>query len=157
MNISYQLFKNGQEAIVSDLVWEVFSEFEAPDYSAEGVDTFKAFINPEKLADQIKNYGFKVYCCFEANVLVGVIAFRDISHISLLFVKKSHHKNGIAKGLLERAVKELLREKPDLDKITVNSSPFAVKIYEKLGFKAIDTMLEKDGIKYTPMSKSLYS
>lgn len=152
----YQAFEIGQENMVSELVWEVFREFEAPDYAAQGVETFKAFIEPERLAEQIKNKGFKAYCCFDANELVGILALRDISHISLLFVKKSHHRNGIAKELLAGAVKELLHENPGLDKITVNSSPYAVEIYKKLGFKATDTMQEKNGIKYTPMSKYLF-
>ena len=46
----YRKFKEGQENIVSDLVWEVFSEFEAPDYSAEGINTFREFIEPAKVS-----------------------------------------------------------------------------------------------------------
>lgn len=153
--LRYQLFEIGQENIVSDLVWEVFSEFEAPDYSAEGVNTFKEFINPERLVNQITNNGFKIYCCFEEDVLVGVLAFRDISHISLLFVKKSHHRNGIAKELLRIAITKILEGNPNLQEITVNSSPYAVRIYERLGFNATDTMQEKEGLKYIPMRKCL--
>lgn len=151
----YQFFENGQEKIISDLVWEVFSEFEAPDYSVDGVNTFKDFITPARLVDRVMNYGFKIYCCFDVDVLVGVLAFRDRSHISLLFVKKSHHRTGIARELLKRAIKELLKEKQVLEEITVNSSPYAVRIYEKLGFNAIDSMQEKDGIKFMPMRKSM--
>ena len=30
--LQYLQYKNGQEGIVSELVWSVFLEFEAPDY-----------------------------------------------------------------------------------------------------------------------------
>lgn len=153
--LRYQLFEIGQENIVSDMVWEVFSEFEAPDYSAEGINTFKEFIDPQRLVSQIINSGFKVYCCFDENDLVGVLAFRNTSHISLLFVKRSHQRIGIAKELLRIATIEISKGNPDLQEITVNSSPYAVRIYEKLGFDASGTMQEKDGIKYTPKKKCL--
>lgn len=34
----------------------------------------------------------------------------------------------------------------------MNSSPFAVPIYSKLGFEQTDEMQEKSGIKFLPMS-----
>lgn len=34
-----------------DLVWEVFEEFEAPDYSIEGIDEFRKFISYDSIAD----------------------------------------------------------------------------------------------------------
>lgn len=153
--LTYKSFQPGQEKMVSDLVWEVFLEFEAPDYSPEGVETFKAFITPEKLANEVKNNGYKIYCCFDGDIPVGVIALRNITHISLLFVKHSHHKRGIAKRLLEISTKELLQKYSSVREITVNSSPYAVEIYMHLGFTPVSEQQEKDGIKYIPMKKSL--
>lgn len=34
-----------EKATALVLVWRVFSEFEAPDYGAEGINTFRDFIN----------------------------------------------------------------------------------------------------------------
>jgi ribosomal protein S18 acetylase RimI-like enzyme len=137
------------------MVWEVFSEFEAPDYTSEGVDTFKEFIVPEILADKIRNKYFTVYCCLDNDSLVGVLALRDTTHISLLFVKKMYHRKGIAKELLRIAIEDIINLKLDLGEVTVNSSPYAVKIYERFGFAATDTMQEKNGIKFTPMKRLL--
>ena len=39
------------------------------------------------------------------------------------------------------------------DKITVNSSSYAVRFYESLGFSKINEKQETDGLKYTPMIK----
>lgn len=151
----YKPFQAGQEKMVSDLVWEVFLEFEAPDYSPEGVETFKDFITPEKLADGVKNNGYKIYCCFDGNMPVGVIALRSLTHISLLFVKHSHHKRGIAKKLLEISTRELLQKYSGIRELTVNSSPYAVEIYMHMGFTPVSGLQEKDGIKYIPMKKRL--
>ena len=149
----YCNFGEGQENIVADLVWEVFSEFEAPDYTAEGVTTFKEFIEPARLKREVLENGFKIFCCFDGEEIVGTIAFRDITHISLLFVKKSHHRKGIAKELLGVAIGEIKANNPSVKEITVNSSPYGVKIYGQLGFEATDSMQEKNGILYTPMKK----
>lgn len=46
-----------EKATALDLVWRVFLEFEAPDYGAEGINTFRDFINNYK----IKNEGIKFY------------------------------------------------------------------------------------------------
>ena len=96
--LCYRSFEEGQEIVLSEMVWEVFSEFEAPDYSEEGINTFREFINPQRLASEISNNKFKGYCCYDEVDLVGTLAFRDTTHISLLFVKKSHHERGIAKN-----------------------------------------------------------
>lgn len=151
--LCYQIFKDGQEIAVSEMVWDVFSEFEAPDYSEEGINTFRKFIDSQRLANEISNNRCKVYCCYDKDDLVGTLAFRDITHIALLFVKKSHHKRGIAKELLGRAIKDIKRNNPNVEMLTVNSSPYAVEIYRRLGFNPTDNMQEKDGILFMPMKK----
>ena len=84
------------------------------------------------------------------NEIAGVISTRDVSHISLLFVDKKYHKKGIAKALFSELLTEL-KKNPDVKKITVNSSPYAVEVYKKLGFKQTDEKQEKDGIIFIPM------
>ena len=153
--LRYQAFEEGNAYSVSEMVWEVFSEFEAPDFSDKGIYIFKEFIDPEKLLTQIKDNYFKIYCCFDRDVLVGVLALREIAHISLLFVKKSHHRRGIAKKLMETAIEDILELNPAVQELTVNSSPYAVEIYIRLGFISADVMQEKDGITFMPMKKCL--
>lgn len=155
LTLRYQPYKLGQEKAITDMIWDVFCEFEAPYYSEEGNKIFKEFINSQRLASDIRNNGFKIYCCFEDDVLVGVLALRNLTHISLLFVKKSHHRRGIAKELLNLAAADILRYNPDTKELTVNSSPYAVEIYNRMGFAATDTMREKNGIIYMPMKKLL--
>lgn len=152
----YKPIEKGQEQLVSDMVWEVFMEFEAPDYSEEGLETFRAFIAPQRLRNEIENNGFKIFCCFDGDIPIGAIALRKASHVSLLFVKSSYHKRGIARKLMEMAIEEIVKERPGASELTVNSSPYAVEIYKRLGFAPTDKMQEMDGLIFMPMKKYIH-
>ncbi len=130
------------------LVWNVFLEFEAPDYSQEGIDEFYKSIHDEKYLQQLCMYG-----AFMNDELVGVIATRsEGSHIALFFVKGRYHRHGIGKKLFSVA-----QENCTSEKMTVNSSPFAIPVYEKLGFLKIGEEQTVSGIRFTPMEKLLHS
>lgn len=124
------------------LVWNVFLEFEAPDYSEEGINTFHGFINNDATVKALEMYG-----AYNDGHCVGVIATRDTgTHISLFFVGKDFHRQGIGRKLFEHVLKGNAARQ-----ITVNSSPYAVEIYHKLGFTDTETEQLTDGLRYTPM------
>jgi len=132
-----------------ELVWAVFSEFEAPEYEPEGIAVFREFIAFDSISGMLTAGTMHVWGSFEGAVLTGVIATRGPGHISLFFVRKEYQRRGIARALFA-VVKQYCRNWK-LDNITVNSSPYAVEIYRRLGF--IDTGLETvtNGIRFTPM------
>ncbi len=128
------------------LVLAVFMQFEAPDYSVEGVETFKrtAIYNNDFL-DSLNMYG-----AYESETLLGVIATRNKgNHIALFFVDGKHHRQGIGKKLFK-----IVLENSTAKEITVNSSPYAVEVYHRLGF--VDIALEENTneIRYIPMAYS---
>jgi uncharacterized protein YhfF/GNAT superfamily N-acetyltransferase len=124
------------------LTWDVFQTFEGPDYTPEGVSAFKACIDDPDFVGRLKLYG-----AFESGGLVGVTATRDSgSHIALFFVRGDCHRQGIGRRMFEH----VLNHAPG-GRLTVNSSPYAVDIYKKLGFKPTAGEQVKDGIRYTPM------
>lgn len=135
----------------SALVRRVFAEFEAPDYAQEGIDVFHRFIAPEALTEQFRTGALKLWGAFRQDTLAGVAAVRNRSHISLLFVDASCHRQGIARALFS-AVRDFCRTDPAVSRITVNSSPYAVEIYRRLGFTATDAERVTDGIRFTPMT-----
>jgi len=141
----------GEENEISDFVWRVFEEYEAKDYSPQGIAEFKSFIEPEFLAKRYAQIGFFLLCCKEDEKLAGVLAIRDFSHISLLFVARDFQRRGIAHRLLELAIEHCRSLDGNLDAITVNSSRYAIKVYEKLRFEKTGPELEKNGIRHTPM------
>ena len=83
----------------SALVRRVFAEFEAPDYAQEGIDVFHRFIAPEALTEQFRTGALMLWGAFRQDTLAGVAAVRNRSHISLLFVDASCHRQGIARAL----------------------------------------------------------
>lgn len=121
---------------------DVFMEFEAPEYSDEGIEEFKKSLGDENFVSKLKFYG-----AFVNDEPAGVLAMREPQHISLFFVKAEYQGKGIGRKLFERMKKDY-----DVMLFTVNSSPFAVKIYEKLGFTADCSERTTSGIRYTPMT-----
>lgn len=124
------------------LVWKVFQEYEAPDYTKEGVEEFYKSIHDESFLSRLCWYG-----AFVQEALVGVIATRNEgTHIALFFVDGKFHRQGIGKQLCQA-----VRSANASDKMTVNSSPYAVPVYHKLGFKDTDTEQVVNGLRFTPM------
>ena len=123
------------------LALEVFNRFEAPEYSAEGIAEFNAFLNDSDTICRMPFYG-----AFDGGKLVGVLAMRQSQHISLFFVKEDYHRRGIGRLLFDS-----MRQDCENQTFTVNSSPYAVGFYERLGFIAESGEQITNGIRYTPM------
>jgi len=133
----------GDIPIALDLVLNIFMEYEAPDYSEQGIETFKNCIKDDEWLQSLEVLG-----AYVNNSLVGVIATRNNgNHIALFFVKGKYHRQGIGRRLFDRVV-----ENCTSNTITVNSSPYAVKIYRHLGFAETQAEQLTDGMRYTPMS-----
>lgn len=133
-----------------DLIWSVFLEFEGPEYTEEGINEFKKTIDFNSILEKVKANQVILWGCFLEGTLAGVLGIRDKTHICLLFVRKELHKQGIAKGLFQK-MKEICEIESPAAKITVNSSPYAVQIYRRLGFSATDKEQTVNGIRFTPM------
>lgn len=138
-----------------ELVWEVFEEFEAPDYEEMGVQTFQHFIEFHSMRQKMESGEMKFWGCYQNSYLVGVIALRPGQHISLLFVRKRFHHLGIASRLVRIVIAELKAMGPEVPMITVNSSPYAVGFYRAVGFRELGPEEKRDGIRYTPMRRDL--
>lgn len=125
------------------LVWSVFLQFEAPDYSDDGVEEFRKSIHDTTYLNQLQMYG-----AYEADTLIGVIAVRSGgSHIALFFVDAAHQRRGVGRALFEQALANASE-----GTLTVNASPFAVPVYSRLGFVKTDAEQVTNGLRYTPMS-----
>lgn len=149
--MTFAWMKPGEEAEVSRLVWQVFEEFEASEYKQEGIDEFKQYIAPEVISSRCAAGRFFVVCCKRGEEIVGVAAVRDNRHLSLLFVRREDQRKGIARRLLGMAIEACREIDPELQSMTVNSSRYAVAVYEKLGFESTGPEEEKNGIRFTPM------
>ncbi len=141
----------GVEAnIIYKLIIDTFEDNIAKDYSLKGQETFKTFVTEKNLRDIIESEEISLVA--EKNgIIVGFIATRGRRHISLLFVDNNYLGKGIGKKLLKKTLK-IIKEERWTERVTVNSSPIAVKFYENMGFRLYDEKEERDGIVSYPMS-----
>lgn len=129
------------------LVKKVFDEFETPYYSKEGVQNFYKFIDFNIILKQLNN-NFKIFVIKDKEKIIGMVCIRDCNHIAMLFVDKEYHRQGIGTKLVNKAI-EYCKVKTQI--MTVNSSPYAIEFYHKLGFKDTDKLKTEDGITFLPM------
>ncbi len=148
--ITYRAIEPGEEKKVSELVLESFGEFIRHEYSQEGIDEFRRYAQPEALEERSR----ADHCVLVATLkdrIAGVIEIRQHDHISLLFVERRLQRKGIAKDLLQKALEVMRTAKPDLERVTVNSSRYGVPVYEKLGFHQTGPERTVNGIAFIPM------
>ena len=125
------------------LAWEVFSEYESPDYSPEGTEEFRHALHDESYLAGLEYFG-----AFDRDALVGMVGIRkDKCHICFFFVDGKYHRIGIGTRLFER----IKAEYPDKT-ITLNSSPYGLPFYKSLGFHETDLEQTVNGIRFTPMT-----
>ncbi len=137
-----------------ELVWEVFEQFEVPDYEEMGIQTFRYFIDYSHMVEKVRQGEMTFWGCYLHNYLVGVIALRTGQHISLLFVRGQFHHLGIATSLVDMVIDQVAASEPEIRAVTVNASPYAVGFYKKIGFLPLKEEQKADGIRFTPMRRT---
>jgi GNAT superfamily N-acetyltransferase len=107
---------------------------------------FSTSIGIEQFESRLESTEFTNIVAETDNCIVGYISIQDNNHLYHLFVSQKHQKKGIARQLWIEAQRNC-----SSSKYTVNSSTYAVPVYEKFGFVAVGSTREKDGIKYQLM------
>jgi GNAT superfamily N-acetyltransferase len=140
--LEYRDMAADEAQAVLDLVMRGFDELVRPDFSDEGASEFTRTATSFVIDHPA---GHHITVAESDGELVGMIDVRDRSHVCLFFVDTRSRRRGIGRGLLESA---LGAESPTL---TVNSSPWAVPVYECLGFVSAGPEIERNGIRAVPM------
>jgi len=141
----------GEEAKAMELVKEVFTKFVAPYYVPLGIDQFMKYIELRALKRRLLSGNYALFLAEDGGRVVGVLELRDYGHISLLFVAESYQGYGLARSLFNHIRIRIAVGHPGQRVITVNASPNAKQIYEKLGFNQVGIEQEVTGIKFIPM------
>lgn len=132
------------------LAWRTFLRFEADVYSPEGVKNFENFITDSTLYRMFVVGSYQLFVALDGKKIVGMLTLRGGTHISLLFVDEKYHRKGIGRALMQYLSNYLLTEM-QASRVTVNSSPYGVEFYHRLGFRDLRPEEKRDGIIYTPM------
>lgn len=116
------------------------------DPESEEVKPFLETLTAAATAERIASQNYSYYVAESDSELGGVIALRDNSHVYHLFVQEQAHRLGVARALWEHA-----RTRSGATAFTVNSSLFAVPVYERLGFTASAAPRSENGLVFVPM------
>ena len=115
-------------------------------------DAAAAFVREHDQDAVRRNIGAgMVYHLAERDAMpAGFIAVRDNTHLFHMFVDQRFHRQGVARALWEVARAAAVKAgNPGV--ITVNSSNFAVPVYEALGFIRTNVTQYSNGIYFNPM------
>ena len=148
-SIIYRQIYPSEVTTVSSLAREVFDQFVAPHYQADGVAEFHRYASAEAISQRHKS-GHITLVAEHSDELVGMLHLREPRHVSMLFVRSSRQRGGIARALLAAA--GALAGNMDCE-FTVSSSPNAVPAYERLGFRITGSEQCVHGIRFVPMHR----
>ena len=140
----------GEESIVSELALKAFKEFIAYECTDEGIFEICRFFDTEAIKRRTEKNSFVLVSDSDKRI-VGMLEMQEYRHISMLFVDREYHRNGIARGLLSKSIEIAKSKNSRLQEITVNSSRYAEPAYQKMGFVRTQRMQIEKGIKYIPM------
>jgi len=139
---------------VSALIVSSFDEFIGHDYSEQGIAEFRQYVDAEAIRQRIQHDHF-VMVAESEGILAGMIEIRDCNHVALLFVGKEFHRRGVARLLVDQAVHQARVTRPDLARVTLNSSRHGVPAYERIGFRQTGPERSVNGIVFIPMAIQL--
>ena len=145
-NIIYRGMCSGDEKTTFSLVEASFYEFVEEDLTEEGTAEFFRATREMIFEKPDGHFIFVAECDGE---IIGMIDIRKDGHIGLFFVHKAYQGYGVGRSLL-KSVQSCLSCETGME---VNSSLFAVKAYERLGFKKLKDVQTVNGIKFVPMRK----
>jgi GNAT superfamily N-acetyltransferase len=145
MDIEIRQAEESDADCVSRLILDM-AKFFLSDPSAKESQPFLATVIPQAVAERISALNFRCYVAEDAVGICGFAALRDDSHLYHLFVSSRSHRQGVARALWQHA-----KARSCSSSFTVNSSLFAVPVYERLGFVATATPQSKDGLEFVPM------
>jgi GNAT superfamily N-acetyltransferase len=122
------------------------------DPSGAGAERYLASVSVQAEREYLASARYRYLLAYSGSQLAGFIAIRDGSHLFHLFVERAHQRQGIARLLWERALRELCAPGNE-GAFTVNSSLSAVPVYQAFGFAPAESLQSLDGISFLPMRR----
>lgn len=132
-------------ALISDL-----ASYMVADSEAQGAQAFLALSSEDSIAALIVHPAFSYDVATFGDAICGVLALKDAKHVYHLFVAEKFHRQGIARALWAHARGKARAANPGAV-FTVNASPYAAPIYERLGFTVAGVPTTKNAIQFIPM------
>jgi GNAT superfamily N-acetyltransferase len=134
---------------ISSLITALSEEFIVSEFTVEGRAHFLRDHTTTEVHQRLAG-DFRFYLAEDGDELAGVAAIRSNAHLYYLFVARPHQGTGLAQRLWEQVKTDALAL-GNPGAFTVNASNYAVRAYEKLGFRRTEPTREKNGVLYNPM------
>ena len=134
---------------ISELISRNAQSLLQDDFENDGLEFFLNTVNHRAIKDYMEQ-GFSYLVAQSDKKIVGVIAMKDYSHMFHLFVDKAFHNKGIAKSLW-KAIFDHSVKNGNSGVFTLNSTSYALPVYQRWGFSTTDEQQSRHGIRYTPM------
>lgn len=119
--------------IIGVLARRVTRRWILPEQPAEAAGPLLAGMSAHAIRRKIRD-GQRFHLAFVGDVLVGIAAIREDSHLFQLFVGTRHQGQGIARRLWQRVLRDSIR-RAGTRHFTLNASMGAVPVYLRLGFE----------------------
>lgn len=119
------------------------------DFEGDGLDFFLNAVTERAIREYMEQ-GFRYMVALARHEIVGVIAIKDYRHMFHLFVDKDHHNKGIARQLWDTISRDSIKQ-GQTEKFTLNSTSYALPVYQRWGFTTTDELQTRHGISFTPM------
>ncbi|MGX2039631.1 GNAT family N-acetyltransferase [Methylocaldum sp. MU1018] len=134
---------------IGALVRGLTCKYIAHEFSEQGARRLLESMSEATIEGYLES-GYRYHAREENGELAGVIAIRDNRHLYHLFVSERFQGRGLARRLWEVAKAARLRAgNPGV--FTVNSSRYAVGVYEKFGFVRQSEAIDVSGVICIPM------
>ncbi|BBA33717.1 GCN5-related N-acetyltransferase [Methylocaldum marinum] len=134
---------------ISALLRDLTGKYIAHEFSEEGAGRLLESMNEAAIKSYLES-GYRYHLAEENGELAGVVAIRDNCHLYHLFVSERFQGRGLARRLWEVA-KAVCLDAGNPGVFTVNSSRYAVGLYEKFGFVRQSEAVDISGVISIPM------
>jgi len=134
---------------ISALVRGLAGKYIAHELSTEAANRLLGSMEEPAIRGYLAS-GYRYHVAEDDGALAGVIAMRDNRHLYHLFVAEPFQGQGLARALWQ-VTKAASVEAGNPGVFTVNSSRFAVGLYEKFGFVGHDEVTDEAGVIHIPM------
>lgn len=148
--ITYRLGRLDDAVLIGRFVRRVVREAVLPEQPRRAAELLMSRLSARSIHEQLRE-GRRFQLAFAGDVLVGVAAMRDNSHLFQMYVTTRQRGKGIARRLWQRALADAVR-RAGTTRFTLNATRMAVPVYERLGFIATGPRgPSSNGIVSTPM------
>ena len=119
-----------------------------------GADLFLQSVSESAELAYLSDPRYHYILAWHGEILAGLIAMRDLSHLFHLFVHPSYQGKKLASKLWRHARQHAIALE-HTGSFTVNSSLNAIPVYQRFGFLAKGEVVEMHGIAFLPMQATL--